>query len=227
MLSGANTYTGATNVSAGTLAVNGSLANSSLTVASGATLMGSGTIAGLTTIAGLHAPGNSPGVETFTNLTYNSGASVQWELWGNTATNSPLAYDQIVVSGDLTFSGVTTLDLVFTGSAGASNFSSVAWADPFWGTNQEWLLYDVANSTTGFAGNLTLATTNWQDSTGAFFQSVRPDSTFSLEQRGSDVYIVYAAVPEPTAIALAGIGTVLVACSVLRRGRQRFVTKAG
>lgn len=226
-LAGANTYTGATNVSAGTLAVNGSLANSSLTVASGATLMGSGTIAGLTTIAGLHRPGNSPGVETFTNLTYNSGASVQWELWGNTATNSPLAYDQIAVNGDLTFAGGTTLDLVFTGSAGPSSFSSVAWADPFWGTKQEWLLYDVANGTTGFASNLTLATTNWQDSTGAFFQAVRPDSTFSLEQRGSDVYIVYAAVPEPTAIALAGIGTVLVACSVLRRGRQRFVTKAG
>jgi len=214
-LAGINTYTGATDVLAGgTLAVNGSLANAGLNVASGATLMGSGTIAGLTTLAGIHRPGNSPGVQTFANLTYNAGASVQWELWNNTTANSPTAYDQIVVNGDLTFSGATVLDLVFTGSAGPTSLSSVAWSNPFWDSNQEWLLYNVAGTLTN-ANNLTLAVANWQDSTGAFFQTARPNSTFSVEQRANDIYIVYAAVPEPATAVLAVIG--LAAVVVLRR----------
>ena len=51
-LGGANTYTGATTVSAGTLAINGSLvAGSAVSVASGATLGGAGTVNGLVTAA--------------------------------------------------------------------------------------------------------------------------------------------------------------------------------
>ncbi|MEO5712830.1 MAG: autotransporter-associated beta strand repeat-containing protein [Luteolibacter sp.] len=48
-LSGANTYTGATTVSAGKLTVNGSLADTATTVANGASLGGDGSIVGATT----------------------------------------------------------------------------------------------------------------------------------------------------------------------------------
>ncbi len=115
-LAGANTFTGNTTVSAGTLVVNGSLAEGALSVAAGATLMGSGTVGGAATIVGIHAPGNSPGVETFAdNLTYSGGSSqVIWELWGNTTSNSPtVAFDQIVVSGTLDFAAATSLELDF------------------------------------------------------------------------------------------------------------------
>ncbi|MES2475312.1 MAG: autotransporter-associated beta strand repeat-containing protein [Verrucomicrobiota bacterium] len=64
-LSNANTYTGATTVSAGTLNVTGSLAaGSAVTVAPGATLKGIGPVAGTVTAAGIVAPGTSAGTLT-------------------------------------------------------------------------------------------------------------------------------------------------------------------
>jgi fibronectin-binding autotransporter adhesin len=216
-LSAMNTYTGTTSVLSGaTLTVNGRLANAALNVAAGATLMGSGTIAGLTTVAGIHSPGNSPGIETFTNLTYETGASVNWELWGNTASNSPLAYDQVVVTSGLTFAGSTALNLVFTGSSGPSSFSNVDWNNAFWNVNQEWQAYSVSGSTTGFS-NLTLSVADWLDANGASFQTARPTSSFSLEQRANGVYVVYAIVPEPAGFVLAAIGGGVLAWRMIRR----------
>ena len=220
-LTGLNTFTGTSAVLAGAvLKLDGQIDNTALSVDSGATLMGSGTILGTTTIAGLHAPGSSPGIQTLGNLSYLSGASVQWELWNNTIlnTSTPPDYDQILLSGNLDFSGATTFNLVFSGSAGPTNYSEVAWSDAFWDSYQEWLVYDVAGTTTGF-GNLSLATTNWQDGGTGFFTTARPGSSFQLEQRGNDVYLVYTVVPEPGSLALAAIG--LAAAWAVRRRAQR------
>ncbi len=78
-LSGANSYSGLTQVSVGTLLVNGdqSLATGAVTVASGATLGGTGTIGGNTTISagGRLSPGNSPGTISFSGNLNVSGAS--------------------------------------------------------------------------------------------------------------------------------------------------------
>ncbi len=113
---------------AATLQLDGQINNTVLSVASGAALLGSGTILGTTTIAGEHAPGSSPGIQTLGNPTYLSGASAPWELWNNTIVNTstPLDYDQIMVTGNLDFSGQTTFELLFSGSAGPTNFSEVA-----------------------------------------------------------------------------------------------------
>jgi fibronectin-binding autotransporter adhesin len=80
ILTGANTYTGATNVDPGALFVDGSIASSSLTtVNNGATLGGSGTV-GMTLVlgGGTLAPGpinGMPGTMTVArNLTFQSGA---------------------------------------------------------------------------------------------------------------------------------------------------------
>jgi hypothetical protein len=99
----------------------------------------------------------------------------------------------------------------------------VVWADSFWNSNQEWLLYDVAGTTTGFTSNVTLNTTNWQDSTGALFLTARPNASFGVQQRGSDVFVVYAIVPEPAGLALAGIGATLAAWMAWRRQSSRNV----
>jgi fibronectin-binding autotransporter adhesin len=218
LLDGANSYTGATTVSTGTFSVNGSIASTSLSVAAGATLMGSGSIAGATTILGAHMPGNSPGIETFgDNLSYSGGASsVTWELWGNTATQgSPTAlYDQIIVGGNLDFAGSTTLDLLF------SSGGNVNWNNSFWDTDHQWVVYDVTGTTTNL-GNFVLAPTNWADASNNLFQTVRSQATFSISQSGNDVVLSYVVVPEPSSLAVSGIGAALACWTLVRRRSAR------
>jgi autotransporter-associated beta strand protein len=91
ILTGSNTYTGDTTISAGALIVNGSIASSSLTtVNSGASLLGTGTVG--TTIVkagGFLAPGNSPGTMTVAgNLAFESGAFYIVQLNPTTASST-------------------------------------------------------------------------------------------------------------------------------------------
>ncbi len=216
VLAGTNTYSGATTVSSGTLVINGdqSLAGGAVSVAAAGTLGGSGTVGGATTIAGTHSPGNSPGIQTFTgNLSYSAGAKVIWELAANTAAQgSPTAvFDQVVVGGNLTFSGATTLDLVFNAAG-----SGVDWADSFWNADRSWTIYDVAGTTTGFA-NLSVPTASWNDVNGVPFATGRPGATFELSQVGQDVVLSYVAVPEPSAGVILLAGGLLACAGIWRR----------
>lgn len=104
-LSGSNTNTGTTTVSAGTLVVDGST-SSATNVASGATLAGSGTLGGNVTVqsGGTLSPGGA-GVGTLTvngNLTLNSGSTLALNINGVTAGTG---YDRIVVNGTVDVSG--------------------------------------------------------------------------------------------------------------------------
>jgi hypothetical protein len=180
--------------------------------------MGSGTVGGPATIAGIHSPGNSPGIETFSSdLTYSGGASqVVWELWGNTTSNSPVVYDQIVVGGNLNFAGATSLILDF----GGSGVGTVNWNDTFWDTTQTWTLFNVTGTTTNFGSfGLGSSPTSWFDSNGlAFSSSSRSANTFSVSQSGNNVVVTYTViVPEPGAIALAVIGIATAARAFRRR----------
>ncbi|MBI1209818.1 MAG: DUF4347 domain-containing protein [Azospirillum sp.] len=116
ILSGANSYQGATVVTAGKVLVNGSLTGSaSVAVGSGATLGGSGTIAGATTIqAGATlAAGNSPGRLSFGNgLTLAAGAILAVEVNGTTAGT---LYDQIVVTAGNVMTNGAILSLTLGG----------------------------------------------------------------------------------------------------------------
>ena len=214
-LAGANTFSGTTNVQAGDLAVNGSIVGS-LSVASLASLSGTGTVGGNATIAGTHSPGNSPGAQTFNgNLTYEAGAIVNWELIANTTGSAGVNYDQILLpTGNLTFSGSTTLALSFN-SVG----SSVDWTNAFWNVNRSWIVYDLSGGTTiGGLSNLSLGGSLLDSLNQPLSPTGRGYFTTSLV--GQDVVLNFTAVPEPStwAMALAGL-----ACGgyVMRRRRKR------
>lgn len=206
ILTAANSYTGGTTVSQGTLVINGnqSAATGAITVANGATLSGTGTIAGDTIINGVHSPGNSPGLQTFNgNLSYSTGSSLNWELIGNTSTGRGTNFDGINVGGGLTFSGATSMNLLFNSSG-----STVDWDDTFWNSNRSWLIYDVAGTTTGF-GLFTINGTNWLDSFNRSLTSVRSGANFKLDRSGDDVIIRFdsgiSSVPEPGSLALMSV----------------------
>lgn len=134
--------TGGTTVFSGTFTVNGTL-NSPVTVATGGTLSGSGLITGATTLksGATLAPGNSPGRLSFGNdLTLLAGSLTLLQVGGNTTAGTD--YDQIAVTGQLTFGGglnVVAVDLgggaypfaqpgtfaLFTAGTGAGNFDTV------------------------------------------------------------------------------------------------------
>jgi len=79
ILSGNNTYNGASTVNGGTLWVNGTHSGTGAwTVVSGATLGGAGIIPGRVTVSGIVSPGstvNTIGTLTSSNVTWNGGAS--------------------------------------------------------------------------------------------------------------------------------------------------------
>ena len=109
-LTGANTYTGDTNVAKGKLVVNGSLA-SSVRILKGNSFGGTVTINGNLTNLGTLAPGNSPGTTTISG-NYLEAGTLDIEVWGLTANTQ---HDQVVVSGTATFQAGSTLMVTKTG----------------------------------------------------------------------------------------------------------------
>ncbi len=133
-LTGANTYSGPTNVNAGTLAVNGSIAGS-VTVNSGGTLGGTGSVGTLVASGGTIAPGNSIGTLTVVgNFTQNGGI---YQVEANPTGQS----DRINVAGTATLNGGTVQVLAQTGTRNAS--------------------YTILNATGGVSGAYSGVTSNF------------------------------------------------------------------
>lgn len=116
----ANTYTGATTVSAGVLRVTGSTSTGAVGVASGATLAGTGTLGGAITVAsgGILEPGVGT-VGTLTGagaVTLQSGAILRMQI-----SKTAGSRDRLVAAGTLTLGGTLELtNLAGTLAAGDS-----------------------------------------------------------------------------------------------------------
>lgn len=167
----------------------------------------------------MHAPGNSAGIQTITgNLASTAGGtgpSMDWALFASGASNAGTTiFDQVLVSGDLTFSTNMACTMAFDGVG-----STVDWTDAFWDTNQQWTIWQVGGMTLGF-GDLSLTSSDWLDANGQSFSTSRSGATFSLGLggNGSDVVLFYVApVPEPSAWAMLVTGAAVAAWRSRRR----------
>jgi autotransporter-associated beta strand protein len=128
VLSGANTYTGATAINVGRLDIDGSL-DSNTTVNSGATLGGTGTINSAKTLtvnsAGAVAPGTSPGILNTGSVTFNSSSILAVEIGGTTPGNGPTNHDQLNVTGTVSLGNAVLGLSSFNGFAPSAGQSFV------------------------------------------------------------------------------------------------------
>lgn len=126
ILTGNNTYGGATLITDGTLRVNGSGTNSFLTdVRDGGTLGGSGTVAAVQvenngTLAPGDLRGNASVLNTGSVTFMGSGAKLAIELGGTTAGgNSTAGHDRLNVAGGVTLAGAQLVGSLLNGFTAA------------------------------------------------------------------------------------------------------------
>lgn len=191
ILSGANTYTGATTVSAGTLLVNGTHAAAGLiNVSAGATLGGSGSVGPVTIADGAFlAPGNSAGAMTAAELALNPLSRVVFELGAPSLLQNP-GSDFVAVGGTLTLAG--TLDI--TPIAG---FGTPA-------GGEQWLLMTYGGGLADMGMSIGSA------------PALAPGLSYAIDT-GTSGQILLTVVPEAGSCALAALGCLHLMCVLRRR----------
>jgi autotransporter-associated beta strand protein len=235
-LSGANTYTGATEVREGTLRISsGGSITSAATISNTATLLvngtagavnvetggslgGAGTVGAVTLNSGsLLKPGNSPGNLTAASSVWNAGATYDWQITSLTGT-AGTDWDLFTVTGGLNLSALSSsatfnLSLDSAGAlAGFSDTSEYAWtfakAAGITGLSS-------TDAGTDISSLFNISATNFNGGTG-------PANGFKVvvgETSAGYTSLNLMAVPEPSASLLMGLG--LGALMIVRTFRRR------
>jgi hypothetical protein len=174
-----------------------------------AILGGSGTINAAVTLNSLDdvlAPGNSPGILTFsTSQTWNS-YTYEWEVNNWTGTTAGTDFDQIGITGSLDLSGSSyALDILsLTSANGAGNVPN------FSETNKSWTILTTTGGITGFDAS------EWSVNSAGF---TNPDAgSWSISKVDNNLQLNYTViVPEPSAVLLGGIGLAVTGWAARRR----------
>ena len=238
-LSGANTYTGATEVREGTLLISSSgsitsaatisntatlLVNGNagaVTVSSGGSLGGSGTNNGAVTLisGSLLKPGNSPGNLTAASSVWNAGATYEWQITSLTGT-AGTDWDLFTVTGGLDLSALSssaTFNLSLDSAGALAGFSDTA--------SYSWTFAKAAGITglsstdagTDITSLFNISATNFNGGTGPAngFKVVVGESSMGYTS------LNLMAVPEPSSGALLGLGFVALLATRIIRSRNK------
>jgi len=193
-LAGSNTYTGGTSINTGSLVINGSLGHTAISVGGGATLGGTGSIGGSVTVAGGSSPGTWGTISLVdgaaNTLTLSDATSTDTVLMigGSTAGSMSLLCFEVGATADRI--QATAGKLVVNPGGGIISITSLPGFAP--GTYD---LLGFANGQASGLGYLNLVTT----SLNGYTLSLR--STPTAEQ-------LVVAVPEPSTLALLGVGAI-------------------
>jgi autotransporter-associated beta strand protein len=197
ILTGTNTYSGTTAVSAGTLLINGdnSAATGAVSVSSGATFGGSGTIGGATTAASgsFLSAGSASG--TAGTLTFNSTLNVS----GLAAGTGGLLFDLGATgASDKIVSGALTI------GSGVLNFNDFSFT-----------------TLSGFGGGTytLFSATSIVGTLGSSLSGTVDGLNGVLSQSGNDLILTVTAIPEPSTYALFS-GMLVLGGMICRRRRQ-------
>jgi len=204
-LTGTSSYTGATSVSAGSLLVNGWLTDTAVTVQSGGLLGGSGTISGFVNVlsGGTFSPGNSPGLITTGSLSLDG--TTLMEIDGLSPRGGVSGYDAVNVTGLLNYGGGMVIDF---GSLITLALPNDTTFDLFDFGSSSGLFTSITTATDGsFYSGLTFT------GTGNKWTATKDSQTLEFTHSTGILVIV----PDPAAIALAGIGIAAAAWALRRR----------
>ena len=204
----ANNWSGGTHVNAGTLVNNGALP-SAVSVESGAMLKGSGTFAAITLDSGgVFSPGNSPGLSTMPQATWNGGGIYRVEM-ADASSGAGTGWDNWSITNQLTIGATPDnpflIDLDTLGAGGlagnATGFDSSSTYDWLIASSPAGTLWDLTDLNLDVSGFL------------------NPHAgQFSLSSQDNQLFVHYS-VPEPDSLVLCLSGLALLASYYkLRRG---------
>ncbi|MFM7109036.1 MAG: beta strand repeat-containing protein, partial [Planctomycetaceae bacterium] len=248
-LTSLQSFTGRTTIAAGALALSGSggLASSLLTVdaaglldvtgltdgltlASGQTLAGIGTVAGLVVVGGgaTVAPGASPGTLSVGSMEFASLGNYNWQIY-DIGGGPGTGWDLLSGTGGLSITSGTGVGRQFninlwTLSALPDTTGLLAGFDK--NVDYAFKIADFTGGIGGFSANAFRVNVTAANNTGGFTNEL--NGTFSVALgtsvaggNANQLYIVYAAVPEPSTLALAGLGLAAVDWAARRRRARK------